>query len=256
MKVRFNDTNNPNCQQFIGQLGEIEYNARGGYVFKMADGRSISTSPVDRTARAMGDINDSRTKTLFFHTSSGSYYDFENIERSEKLMDGVGIRDNQFLGFNQSNDNIKTIPINTRVVDDEGYKGVVENIVENSLQYPNGLYYVSHDVDENGYKVNTDGWYIPNKLTPIKEIAQSLVNNIKDNYNKGNLELAYNCWSMLYDLYEPVKYMSEEARQKQFIELCSFTNQIEDKMVYDITDFAKDYYDESDIEVNEELEKE
>lgn len=135
---------------------------------------------------------------------------------------------------------MKTIPINTRIIDDEGYKGTVENFIENTFQYPNGLYYVSHDVDENGYKVNTDGWYIPEKINPIKDIAQSFVDNIKDNYNKGNLEIAHNFWSMLYGLYEPVKNMSEDERRNQFQELLSFTNQIEDKMVDAITDYGRE----------------
>ena len=138
---------------------------------------------------------------------------------------------------------MKTIPINTRIIDDEGYKGTVErfnNSIQVTSKYPNGLYYVSHDVNENGYKVNTDGWYTPEKLNPIKDIAQSFVDNIKDNYNKGNLELAYNFWSMLYVLYEPVKNMSEEERYNQFKELLSFTNQIEDKMVYAITDYGRE----------------
>lgn len=69
---------------------------------------------------------------------------------------------------------MKKIPLNSRVIDDEGYRGTVKKInksVQVISQYPNGLYYVSHDIDENGYKVNTDGWYIPEKLNPIKDIA-------------------------------------------------------------------------------------
>lgn len=138
---------------------------------------------------------------------------------------------------------MKELSISMRVVDDKGYKGTVERIntsPEVLQHYQNGLYYVSHDIDSNGYKVNTDGWYSPSKLKPIKELAQSYLDSIKESYKNGNIPDAWHYWCKLYDLYEPTKNMNDEERYKELSELLSFTNQIEDKAVYAITDYGRE----------------
>lgn len=153
---------------------------------------------------------------------------------------------------------MKKLSISMRVVDDRGYKGTVEriNISPEVLQhYQNGLYYVAHDIDDNGYKVNTDGWYSLDKLKPIKELAQSYLDSIKESYKNGDIPDAWHNWCKLYDLYEPTKNMNDEERNKEFSELLSFTNQIEDKAVYAITDYGREqeyikmgYYSEIETE--------
>lgn len=80
-----------------------------------------------------------------------------------------------------------------------------------------------------------------NDLTVSKqEISQKYVNEIKKCYNNGNLEKAYECWCKLYDLYEPINEMTTEEKMEQFKQLTSYTNQIEDKIVFDVTDYGKE----------------
>lgn len=92
MKVKLNDTTNPNMQKFIGEVGEIYKNEHNGYTFAMENGLSISTSTVDDYAPHLGDIDNVNTRSLYFQTKSGSSYDFENIgnvllmERLEKII--------------------------------------------------------------------------------------------------------------------------------------------------------------------------
>lgn len=76
------------------------------------------------------------------------------------------------------NINQSQIEIGTRILDDEGYSGVVERI--NDLpevveRFGSPLYYVSHSVDANGYKTNADGWYSPKKLTVLND--KQMINN-------------------------------------------------------------------------------
>lgn len=76
------------------------------------------------------------------------------------------------------NINQSQIEIGTRILDDEGYSGVVERI--NDLpevveRFGSPLYYVSHSVDANGYKTNADGWYSSKKLTVLND--KQMINN-------------------------------------------------------------------------------
>ena len=106
MRVKLNSTNNPQMQQFVGQVGNIEKNTHNGYTFFMENGKAIATSTVDKNAPHLGDIDNPSTRSLYFQTKSGSIYDFENIEYKERTVDGCFRKDNEFLGFNNQ-DNIQ-----------------------------------------------------------------------------------------------------------------------------------------------------
>lgn len=90
--------------------------------------------------------------------------------------------------------------------------------------------------------------------------SQKFVDNIKNYYTNGNLEKAYECWCKLYDLYEPINEMTTEEKMEQLRQLTSYTNQIEDKIVFDITDYSREktyremgYYDDI-VEDKEDIE--
>lgn len=70
--------------------------------------------------------------------------------------------------------------------------------------------------------------------------SQKYVDTIKECYNNGNLEKAYECWGKLYELYEPNNKMTTEERMEQCNQLTSYTNQIEDKIVYAVTDYGRE----------------
>lgn len=81
------------------------------------------------------------------------------------------------------------IEIGTRVLDNQGHSGIVERIAKSPevlQKYPNGLYYVSHSVDDYGYKTNTDGWYLPEKLIPLYKCltAKQDIANVTINRDK------------------------------------------------------------------------
>lgn len=82
------------------------------------------------------------------------------------------------------------IEIGTRVLDNQGHSGIVERIAKSPevlQKYPNGLYYVSHSVDDYGYKTNTDGWYLPEKLIPLyKCLTAKQVSKINKAYINGD----------------------------------------------------------------------
>ncbi len=82
------------------------------------------------------------------------------------------------------------IEIGTRVLDNQGHSGIVERIAKSPevlQKYPNGLYYVSHSIDDYGYKTNTDGWYLPEKLIPLyKCLTAKQVSKINKAYINGD----------------------------------------------------------------------
>lgn len=151
--------------------------------------------------------------------------------------------------------------VGTRVIDSDGYKGTITKINKSDeavKHYGTEMYLVSHDIGKNNRVVNTDGWYLPNMLTSIKQTAQIITNNIISNYEKGNIPQAYDCWCRLYDLYEPTQNMTEEDKYNQLQELHSLTNQVKDDAVYAITDYGREkeynrmgYYDEIENEEQE-----
>lgn len=70
---------------------------------------------------------------------------------------------------------LDVLKVGTRIIDDLGYQGTVLRINKTKEvleKYPDGLYYVSHDLDQFGHKVYTDGWYVPKKLTPANAITE------------------------------------------------------------------------------------
>lgn len=73
-----------------------------------------------------------------------------------------------------------------------------------------------------------------------QETSQKYVEEIKKNYNIGNLEKAYEYWCKLYDLYELNNEMTTEERVEEFKQLNSYTSQIEDKIVYAVTDYGRE----------------
>ena len=73
-----------------------------------------------------------------------------------------------------------------------------------------------------------------------QELSQKYVDEIKKCHNNGDLEKAYEYWCKLYDLYEPINEMTAEERLEQFKQLNSYTSQIEDKIVFDVTDYGKE----------------
>lgn len=87
------------------------------------------------------------------------------------------------------------IDVNTRVVDSDGLRGIVTRINRNNAvlsRFPSGLYYVSHDLDDNGYKVGVDGWYGLERLTveqakkseTSKKMVPAEFQEITDKYEK------------------------------------------------------------------------
>lgn len=99
MKARLKYTNSSISQKYIGQMGEIERNARNGYSFIMDNGLTINTTGV-KEGTQLGSIDVKTAPELSFETMSGSTYVFENMER-ERAVDGVFKKDNQFLGYNK-----------------------------------------------------------------------------------------------------------------------------------------------------------
>ena len=66
-------------------------------------------------------------------------------------------------------------------------------------------------------------------------IRDEIVNAWKNN----DLETAWNKWEELYDLFGANSTDSNEQRQQKLFKLISITNTIEDKCVYDVTDYGK-----------------
>lgn len=99
MKAKLKYTNSPVSKRYIGEIGEIEKNARNGYSFIMNNGLTINTTGV-REGTQLGNIDYKNTPEFSFETTSGSTYVFENMER-ERAVDGVFKKDNQFLGYNK-----------------------------------------------------------------------------------------------------------------------------------------------------------
>lgn len=67
------------------------------------------------------------------------------------------------------------LKVGASIIDDLGYRGTILRINKTKEvleKYPDGLYYVSHDLDRFGHKVFTDGWYVPRKLTPASSITE------------------------------------------------------------------------------------
>ena len=92
-----------------------------------------------------------------------------------------------------------------------------------------------------------------------KEASQDLYNKIKEEprtekFEKGSklkdeiieawknndLKTAYTKWEELYTLFSTEKDFTEEQNLRNMIELTMITDQIEDKCVYDVTDYGKD----------------
>ena len=72
--------------------------------------------------------------------------------------------------------------------------------------------------------------------------AQALVDGVKDNYQKLNLEGAWTCWTGIYDLFEPKEHMSSEDRLALFQEQQKYLGQIDDNVVFAVTDYGRDKY--------------
>lgn len=92
-----------------------------------------------------------------------------------------------------------------------------------------------------------------------KEASQDLYNKIKEEprtekFEKGSklkdeiieawknndLKTAYTKWEELYTLFSTEENFTEEQNLRNMIELTMITDQIEDKCVYDVTDYGKD----------------
>lgn len=98
-KVRLEYVSNPQFQQFVGAVGELYPNIKGGYDFVMDNGKTISTTTTKPNS-ILGDLEHPCCKEFSFHTNSGTIYVFETNLELEKLFDGCR-KDNEgrFLGF-------------------------------------------------------------------------------------------------------------------------------------------------------------
>ena len=83
---------------------------------------------------------------------------------------------------------MKVFKIGERVIDDEGYKGTITNIRNSDdiiKYYGSPMYHVSHDINDNGYKTNTDGWYQPDKLISIDKFIPIGYNSVVKPFQVG-----------------------------------------------------------------------
>ena len=100
MRCKLIRTSNYKMSQFVGKEGELTHNYKGGYTFKMDNGFRIETNEVMPNT-TLGDVNYPNSPSVSFTTSSGSTYDFENIER-ERAVDGCfKSNDGVFLGYDE-----------------------------------------------------------------------------------------------------------------------------------------------------------
>lgn len=130
MKARLKYTNSAISQKYIGQMGEIERNARNGYSFIMDNGLTINTTGV-KEGTQLGSIDVKTAPESSFETMSGSTYVFENMER-ERAVDGVFKKDNQFLGYNKDDFDYKEI---NQGKEKRGYNYEINEILNHDAKF-------------------------------------------------------------------------------------------------------------------------
>lgn len=79
------------------------------------------------------------------------------------------------------------------------------------------------------------------KLTK-EELSQECVDNIKRYYHQNDLKTAYKYWSDLYNLYETPIDATVKQRMSDSQQLQKYMSQIEDKIVYEVTDYGREEY--------------
>ena len=150
-------TSNPKLQQYIGCVGTLEKNARGGYAFSMRDnGLTINTTGV-QFGTVLGDVDVPNCRNLGFQTQSGTMYQFDFMDY-ERVIDGTRMVGNRFVGFEQA------YKEGDEVYTDKGQRGVV-------LRYnPTIELYTVRDVISQGISS-----YSADQLKPVS-LSQRLDN--------------------------------------------------------------------------------
>lgn len=150
-------TSNPKLQEYIGCVGTLEKNARGGYAFSMRDnGLTINTTGV-QFGTVLGDVDVPNCRNLGFQTQSGTMYQFDFMDY-ERAIDGTQMVGNRFVGFEQ------TYKEGDEVYTDKGQRGVV-------LRYnPTIDLYTVRDIVSQGISS-----YSPDQLKPVN-LSQVLDN--------------------------------------------------------------------------------
>ena len=96
--ARLSFTSNPKLQDFVGCIGVLERNTKGGYDFHMQDnGKTICTTRA-RERTVLGDVDVPICRNLGFQTQSGTFYQFDFLDY-ERVVDGTRMEGNQYVGY-------------------------------------------------------------------------------------------------------------------------------------------------------------
>lgn len=84
------------------------------------------------------------------------------------------------------------------------------------------------------------------KLTPEEiekeNMSQQIVDDVKKYYSEGDIKKAYESWNKLFDLYNTPPEASHSKRATDSKQLLKYLSKIDDKTVYDVTDYGREQY--------------
>lgn len=84
------------------------------------------------------------------------------------------------------------------------------------------------------------------KLTPEEiekeNMSQQYVNEVIKFHSEGDNSKAYESWSKLFDLYNTSPEASHSERATDSKQLLKYLSKIDDKTVFDVTDYGKEQY--------------
>lgn len=75
----------------------------------------------------------------------------------------------------------------------------------------------------------------------IRRQAQELTDVVIEEFKAGHMEMAWNAWCQLYDLF-PLDPGNKEYTFHQLNDLDSFLSQIDDDTVFAVTDYGRNQY--------------
>lgn len=96
--ARLSYTSNSMLQPYIGCVGDLERNEKGGYDFRMRDSGLIIRTNSAQHGTVLGDIDVPNCRNLGFQTRSGTAYQFDFMDY-ERVVDGTRMVGNQFMGY-------------------------------------------------------------------------------------------------------------------------------------------------------------